>query len=514
MRARDDMESRFFRAVASFVRRILTPKHFPRVMYVVGLLIFGVSCFQRQPVEFHEKSLSRLDVSGREKEILARIPSSELEVDEGVTFAASLRVLVRSGLLNMEPATDENGSNQNVVALALFREKFGVDVQLETISDTDLVQGQVTKEMIDGFDLLLLPSHWLLQIAEKKLLHPLGGAGIDDLRRIREDFLMSFSPVPPSVNLIYLLPYFRTTYGIYYNIATNPNPPSSWEECFLYAEDYHNWDGVYYLDDPEVTLSIAGLLVASLEHTEKTNLVATVDKLIGQVKSLADGSSQVDLSELRKSYLEEANFSSDVLKDERLDFHSSTFREPGPRYGQSKGGGGYVLSESDLLLATRLINKGLVFGADFREENEDPTTNGALGPWSMIVSHSRDAFGQGDPQEHIDYVIPDDGTIVSIEAFAIPEGLTSERMRSVTAFFNFMMLRPVAASVAVFSERATLIPGATAYVPAEMANSAVYTLPPRERMFFLPLWPVDALSLQWERILAFKETVARAKGED
>ncbi len=473
------------------------------------LLVLGASngCFNRQPVESHVHTDSRLDLRGRQKEILNHLGPEFTSKRAEADSVAPIKVLVRSGLLDGPHEAGEEGSRFRAAALDLFRDHYGVDVSLRHLTESDLVAGQLTEEQIGDTELLLVPSYWLLAASKSERFFPLADLNIERLDVIQEDFLVGFSPIPPGLDINYHLPYFRTSFGIYYNLANVTSPPAAWEDCFMFTGVRQLWDSIHFLNDAEVTLSIAAILTSNLTKPHREQLVEKTDELIGKLRSASGEITAEKLQTLRAEYAKSLELVLEGDDGLRLDLHPGGFREDsgGAELGADQPM--LELSEDDLTIATRLLQFGLIFGADLRDEMTHPDDS-VLDKWSMLVSHSRDLIGKDDPHADIHYVIPEEGTLLVLETLAVPTGLANERLELVSELINFLIRKPVAASVSVFAARASMIPGAAAFVPAEVANSPIYSLPPRDRMHFLPLFAPESLSQQWTEILEFQSEVA------
>lgn len=482
-----------------------------KILSYGSLICLSVGCYNRQEVENHEHSGSRLDLRGREEVILEHLGSQYDKKQEPPEGKTPIRLLVQAGLLDGLPAKDGEPFPPRAAALDRFQSFYGVDVDVTQVTEADLVDGQLTEELLGEHELILVPSYWLVSAKDQRRLLPLEEANIEGLKLILEDFVNIFSPIPPSVDLNYLLPYMRLSYGIYYNQAHLSTPPSTWEQCFLLLEDSRFWDAVYFLNDPEITLSIAAILVANLDESRQAKLATTTEELAARFRDLGSGFTLPAIDSLRTECVDWFSSKGERMNHVRLEMHQSVFKEH--HADQDLGLHQYVrtLSEKELDLAVRLIQLALVFGADFRGNMENPVDS-VLKKWAMIVSASGDLIPKDNHYADIHYVIPEEGSLILIDTFAIPAGLSEERLHHASKLLNFMLLKPVAASVTTYSSRASLIPGSSAFVPSELINSPIYTLPSRDRMHFLPFFSPELMSRKWEQITSFQQTLQSGMG--
>lgn len=504
----------------------------------VSICAIAITCMtgcQRVPVEAKGNSASRMDVSEREKEILERIPTSVLESASSETTSSVLRILARPELIHRESAQkktlentpelhscDPNRITAVAEAVARFTDIYDIKVEICSVTEEGLVNGTLPVDLIESFDLLFVPTHWLSSRDLRKVLAPLGDLKVGGLSKTREAFLSSFSPLPSDMNINYILPFFRTTYGIYYNTATTSSPPESWEDCFLISNQRENWDAVSYLNDPEVTLSIAGLLSHFMDKEHQLQFLDKVDEVVTEIKSMGGttNATPAKLLSIRTEHITDARLFSDSidLGDQDLNMHDDGFQPP---VNLLKLGNGSIrndislneLTSEDLNFATRLIKYGIIYGAEFRAESVNPVDS-ELDEWAMTVSHSRDLFGSEDPHEDIHYIVPNEGTMIAVDALAVVKGRPPENLESVELFLEFVLEKPVAASLTIFSNRANLVPGSAAYVPAEMVSSSVYTLPPRSHMHFLPHWSPEDVEEEWQKIKEFEAIMASFGSEE
>jgi spermidine/putrescine-binding protein len=517
-------------------------KHVVRRLIKAGVLLAVCALFvssmvgcQRVPVEAKGNSASRLDVSEREKEILERIPTSVLDSASSDTASSVLRILARPELIHRESPqkkTLKNSSSSNLCdperiiavaeAVTRFTHIYDIRVEICGVTESDLVNGTLPVDLIQGYDLVFVPTHWLSSRDLRKVLAPLGKRKVKGLTKTRESFLSSFTPLPPDMNINYILPFFRTTYGIYFNMATMTSPPESWEDCFLISDQHENWDKVSYLNDPEVTLSIAGLLSHLMEREMKENFLAKVDQVVTEIKDIAGtiNATPEKLQSIREEHITDAKLFSNIFDmiDQDLNMHDDGFQPPVSllKSGNKKLKNDISLDQltaQDLHFASRLIKYGIIYGAEFRAESLDPVDS-ELEKWSMTVSHSRDLFGAEDPHEDVHYIVPDEGTMVAVDALAVVKERPTSNLEAVDLFLKFVLEKPVAASLTIFSNRANLVPGSAAYVPAEMVSSPVYTLPPRSHMHFLPHWAPEDVEDEWQKIKEFEAILSSFAAEE
>ena len=285
-----------------------------------SLLFFTSGC-HREPVETVKFNSSGTGSSQQQEDVLERIPISIKSNSDSESASRVLRILARSGLIHQDSSSKKNSKNKTsaseglngqshltAAALHRFSEIYDIEVQVETITVNDLEDGTIPPERLDGFDLLFVPTHWLSSRDLRKKLVKLSDRKISGMAKTREAFLSSFSPLPPDLNIHFVLPYFRTTYGIYYNLVTNTNPPESWEDCFLFSDQKENWDAVSYLNDPEVTLSIGGLLSSKMDKSKRELFMAVVDPLVSEIKALATTTNATPnlLKSIRNQHLEDS----------------------------------------------------------------------------------------------------------------------------------------------------------------------------------------------------------------
>ena len=200
-----------------------------------------------------------------------------------------------------------------------------------------------------------------------------------------------------------------------------------------------------------------------------------------------------------------------------MDMHHDSFKSPvnSSSSGSSRFGGEISLNDlthEDLFFATRLIKYAMVYGADFRSESLSPVDSD-LETWSMEVSHSRDLFGENDPHEDVHYVLPREGTMIEVDALAMIMDRPADIGKAADLFLAYLLWKPVAASLTIFSHRANLVPGSAGFVPREMVSSPVYTLPRRDQMHFLPHWSQEDVSNEWAAIKEFSQSLASFSAE-
>lgn len=135
------------------------------------------------------------------------------------------------------------------------------------------------------------------------------------------------------------------------------------------------------------------------------------------------------------------------------------------------------------------------------DDGQDQLLEGSI---DIVIEWSGDIFQLQAENPNIQYVIPEEGSIVWVDSACIP--VTARNPKMAEAFINYLLRPEVAAKLANFTHYASPNQAALDLInPADLQNPAIY--PPenlRRRLFTLVNLPPDVLALYqqaWTEIL-------------
>lgn len=97
----------------------------------------------------------------------------------------------------------------------------------------------------------------------------------------------------------------------------------------------------------------------------------------------------------------------------------------------------------------------------------------------LAMARSSDVAEAAASNANVFFCVPDDGSWITVDNFAIPKNVPPETRTVALAFLNFMLQPTQAGEVSNFSFHASTLPEARAYIHAAVRNGPAFTLPPK-----------------------------------
>ena len=127
--------------------------------------------------------------------------------------------------------------------------------------------------------------------------------------------------------------------------------------------------------------------------------------------------------------------------------------------------------------------------------------------------YSSDAAVAARRDFHIDFALPEDGTWLTIDSFAIPSAVDCRKQEITERFIGFLLEPRIAGEVVNHSLRASTVSGARAFVDSEERNGAVYVHPDKKHPMYYQFYEQDSYALReqiWQSLSNLSKTAQPA----
>ena len=412
------------------------------------------------------------------------------------------------------------------------------------------------------YDIVLSPRYEISPLVEEEptsLLSfaELGFARLDEILASTERLL---AETEEDSGFHYSIPLFWRTFGLFYDMGEVPKPPRELRDFFEIELNPRNWGTISFVDNMEISVGMAIYYLLLLPADEYEQEAESVRQFLTAFEAIREKSREAGRDEVRLKLrqLLESFSSLEKLRDTKnaqFSAHNDSFEHDVESLlktvtqstnslakhveGIIETGGASQLASERVKMekvmkdAINLIKKCVIYGVHFRRpENFDTRQQDE----NLIT------FGAGDEgvfamakNRGIRFVMPDSGSFVVLEVLVVPNrlgdlDLTSEeaiaasqftpeqikleveRRRRTKFFLGYLLQAGVMADLTAFNLRANISIDARSYLSPELLHSSIYTLPPIDRMLFIPIRHEDvhhALQLEWDELRALEESVGK-----
>jgi spermidine/putrescine-binding protein len=412
------------------------------------------------------------------------------------------------------------------------------------------------------YDIVLSPRYEISPLVDEEStallsFSELGFARLGEILSSTERLL---AKTPEDTDFEYSVPLFWRTFGLFYDMGEVPKPPRELRDFFEVELNERNWGTISFVDNMEISVGMAiyYLMLLSVDEYERETesvrqFLAAFDAIRAQIGDVGRDELRLKLGDLmeRFSSLEKLR----DTKNAQFSAHSDSFEHDVKSLlktvAQStnslakhvegiieKKGGSHLDSGRDKMEqvmknAINLIKKCVIYGVHFRRAED-------------FDSHQKEenliTFGAGDEgvfamakNRGIRFVMPDSGAFVVLEVLVVPNRmgdldleseeeiaaskfspkqiqLETERRKRTKFFLGYLFQAGVMADLTAFNLRANTSIEARSYLSPELLHSSIYTLPPIDRMLFIPIRHEEvhhALQMEWDGLRALEESIGR-----
>jgi spermidine/putrescine-binding protein len=409
--------------------------------------------------------------------------------------------------------------------IVLFEEHYGIEVEIAHIDRGEPVFSILKARGMApaGFD-LIFASRYLTEPLHSKIgIQKLDRDNIPRLAALENEMEERFPALPEDPDLQYCVPYFWSAMGIFYRSDRVVTPPKDWVDFYTFERFRELWGRVSYINHPSMTLGMALIFLRSLDDDSRKKILSNLDDLMALAEDAAGHSNPsrriVDLNLLTKSFvtrqygdsgfeqfgIHHENFStsgSNAFSDITLRAQMSSPVTEVKRTDLMTG----LLDETRLKQVSLMTKKALLFGANFREYGEVESL--IAGDTYVTIGNAAEFFqGWWKNNRNLHFVIPESGSFVSVITFVIPDGVPKSRKRRAEFFLNYMLSPECLAGMTEFTFMANASEKARPFLSRAIANSPIYSFPPMEAIFYLPIAESTntAVNRHWEDVRDFND---------
>lgn len=409
-------------------------------------------------------------------------------------------------------------------AVQKFEADFGIEIEIEHIPEGGRVvfTGLTPEEMAD-YDLVFAPRFLIPPLLNREHLRSFNINEIANLPRLQHFMEDTFFKLPNDMDLEYAIPYYRIPLGIAYNRALVDDVPRTWEYGFTFERHEAYWFRTSFLKDPIKALALTLLYELSMPTEERQAHRANVDILLAKVEEVLanddpPGKKAAALDDLRHEYAyfqhgsphdspseqpirQSAEIAPSIEKRQYVVFDENY--RPEEKFPQSESMS--VLVES----AAGKLKKSALFGASFFK-NEEVLNDVSEPSWALLVGSSGDPYMSMRHGSEFRFSIPDKESLIQFDVFVLPRNPKTAQSKATSEFFIDYLLSPkIAASMSAFTLRAALVREAVSYLPSEIVNTSIYSLPARGYATFFPIIDGELIEIEpiWNDILEFEQII-------
>ena len=412
------------------------------------------------------------------------------------------------------------------------------------------------------YDIVLSPRYEISPLLEEEpsSLLPFSELGFARLEEILESSERLFAVNPEDPDYRYSIPLFWRTFGLFYDMGRVPKPPRNLKDFFEVELIEANWGRISFVDNMEITVGMAIYYLMLLSPEEYKFETESTKQFLAGFEAIQARSDKVERDDLRLrvgrllrqySELEKLRDS----KNSQFGVHRLSFSHEvdslmataaHPTNSIAKHVDGIIESvggkekeaERDRMAvmikdAFNLIKKCVIYGGHFRPGETFDTG----GNEENLIT-----FGAGDEgvfamakNRGIRFVMPDSGTFVVLEVLVVPNRLGDldlendeaiarsgftprqielelERRRRTKFFLGFLLQAGVMADLTAFNLRANTSLTARSFLSPELLHSSIYTLPPIDRMLYIPIRNEvvhHSLQDQWDALKEFERSIPK-----